>query len=100
MSPLWSSYRHPIRDECAYVMDTVAPLTFETFHNDRTWSRSVVRSLEIIGEATKHLPIEVLVAHPGCPGSNWPVCGIGLPTAILTSTWKSCGRSPRRLCPG
>ncbi|MBS4014059.1 MAG: DUF86 domain-containing protein [Bacteroidetes bacterium] len=46
-----------MRDECAYVLSVVNQDTaIDDFLNDETLKRAIVRSLEIIGEATKKIP--------------------------------------------
>jgi uncharacterized protein with HEPN domain len=42
--------------ECNYCIKVTANLKFETFINDETLCRATVRSLEIIGEASKKIP--------------------------------------------
>lgn len=45
-------YIRHIKDECAYIL-SVSNLTYYDFLDDETLKRAIVRSLEIIGEATK-----------------------------------------------
>jgi len=49
--------RH-ILDECSYIISVSENLTFEDFLEDATLKRAVVRSLEIVGEATKKIPAD------------------------------------------
>ena len=52
-------YLKHIRDESLYLLSvTSAGITKEEFLNDETLKRAVVRSLEIIGEATKKIPAD------------------------------------------
>jgi uncharacterized protein with HEPN domain len=52
-------YLKHIRDECSYINSVVrADLTKEDFLCDETLKRAVIRSLEIIGEATKKIPVD------------------------------------------
>jgi len=52
-------YLKHIRDECLYLLSvTSTGITKEEFLNDETLKRAVVRSLEIIGEATKKIPAD------------------------------------------
>ena len=39
----------------------------EAFHGDRKTQDAVIRNLEIIGEATKQLPAELIGRHPQIP---------------------------------
>lgn len=49
--------RH-IKDECSYLISVCNHLEYDTFLRDETLKRAVVRSLEIIGEATKKIPAD------------------------------------------
>jgi uncharacterized protein with HEPN domain len=52
-------YLKHIRDESFYILSiTCKGITKEEFLNDETIKRAVVRSLEIIGEATKKIPAD------------------------------------------
>ena len=50
-----------IADECVYIQTAIHEngVTMETFLKDETLKRAVVRSLEIIGEATKKIPVDI-----------------------------------------
>ena len=50
-----------IADECTYLLSISKELTKDTFLDDETLKRAVVRSLEIIGEATKKIPADFKV---------------------------------------
>lgn len=52
-------YIRHIYDECAYILSVSHSLTKEEFLRDETLKRAIVRSLEIIGEATKKIPADV-----------------------------------------
>lgn len=52
--------RH-IADECNYLLSISENLTKDSFLDDETLKRAVVRSLEIIGEATKKIPADFKV---------------------------------------
>jgi uncharacterized protein with HEPN domain len=47
-----------IADECSYLLSISVNLSKDEFLNDETLKRAVVRSLEIIGEATKKIPAD------------------------------------------
>lgn len=53
-----------ILDEVNYVLNHTRELDKEIFLEDETLTRAVVRSLEIIGEATKKLDKDFKLAHP------------------------------------
>ena len=50
-----------IADECTYLISVNKNLTKDEFLDDETLKRAVVRSLEIIGEATKKIPADFKV---------------------------------------
>ena len=50
-----------IADECSYLLSISIELSKDTFLEDETLKRAVVRSLEIIGEATKKIPADFKV---------------------------------------
>jgi uncharacterized protein with HEPN domain len=52
--------RH-ISDECEYLLSVSDGLSQDDFFEDETLKRAVVRSLEIIGEATKKIPADFKV---------------------------------------
>ncbi|MCF8322780.1 MAG: DUF86 domain-containing protein [Flavobacterium sp.] len=54
-------YLRHIHDECLYIISVSESLLFEDFMEDETLKRAVVRSLEIIGEATKKIPADFKV---------------------------------------
>lgn len=56
-------YLYHIRDECDYLIEESIDLTDSAFFDNRTLRRAFVRSLEIIGEATKQLPDTLRQAH-------------------------------------
>jgi uncharacterized protein with HEPN domain len=56
-SPL--DYLKHILDECRFIILAVpVTISFEDFCSDEEKKRAIVRSLEIIGEATKNIPID------------------------------------------
>jgi uncharacterized protein with HEPN domain len=50
-----------IQDECSYLIAVSHNLEFNVFLKDETLKRAIVRSLEIIGEATKKIPADFKV---------------------------------------
>ena len=50
-----------IADECSYVISVTSNLSKDEFLNDETLKRAIIRSLEIIGEATKKIPADFKV---------------------------------------
>ena len=57
ISPL--EYLRHILDEAEYLMGQVSRLTRQQFMQDETLKRAFVRSIEIIGEATKKVPSDL-----------------------------------------
>src|SRR5690606_15564834 len=57
-------YLRHILTEADYLVETGQDLTLERFQGDATLQRAFVRSLEVIGEATKKLPEEYRSKHP------------------------------------
>ena len=66
LSPL-EYFRH-ILDETEYLMDESQGLSKEQFLQDATLKRAFVRSIEIIGEASKKVPVELKSFYPRV---NW-----------------------------
>lgn len=54
-----------IRDEAEFLQQTRAGLDRESLLRDEILKRAVVRSLEIIGEAVKHISEQVRNKYPG-----------------------------------
>ena len=50
-----------IADECTYLLSVSKGLSKDAFLDDETLKRAVVRSLEIVGEATKKIPADFKV---------------------------------------
>jgi len=57
-------YLRHILVEADYLIGRSEGLSFESFSSDETLRRAFVRSLEIIGEATKKVPDDFRAAHP------------------------------------
>ena len=54
-------YLRHINDECVYLISIGENLLYDKFIEDETLKRAVVRSLEIIGEASKKIPADFKV---------------------------------------
>ena len=57
-------YLRHILIEADYVFEQSAQLTLDEFRTDSTRQRAFVRSLEVIGEASKRVPADFRAAHP------------------------------------
>ena len=60
-------YISDIRDSITDIRSFVASMTFEDFIADRKTTNAVIRSLEIIGEATKKIPTDFRRQYPQVP---------------------------------
>ncbi len=58
MSKEPKEYLRHISEECTYILSVSENLTFEDFIKNETLKRAVVRSLEIIGGASKKIPAD------------------------------------------
>lgn len=63
-------YVKHIADECVYIISVSHNLSKDEFLDDETLKRAVVRSLEIIGEATKKIPADFKVTWSSVPWKN------------------------------
>ena len=61
MSKEPKDYLRHIQDECLYIISVSENLKYEDFLRNETLKRATVRSLEIIGEATKKIPADFKV---------------------------------------
>jgi uncharacterized protein with HEPN domain len=64
MQPSPREYLKHILDEARYLSFTVQDASCEQFLRDETLKRAFVRSIEIIGEAVKRIPHELLEQYP------------------------------------
>ncbi len=61
----WRLYADDILEACAKIRRYAAGLTFDAFAADERTLDAVVRNIEVIGEAAKGLPDEVIARAPG-----------------------------------
>jgi uncharacterized protein with HEPN domain len=61
MSKEPKEYLRHINDECQFILSVSKDLSEENFLKDEILKRAVVRSLEIIGEATKKIPADIKI---------------------------------------
>lgn len=59
-----------INDECLYLLKISEGLSLEIFLIDETLKRAAVRSLEIIGEASKKIPDDIKLKGDQIPWKN------------------------------
>ena len=70
MSKMPIEFLKHIADECEYLRSVNKELTKDDFLDDETLKRAVVRSLEIIGEATKKIPADFKLKWSGIQWKN------------------------------
>ena len=63
MKPSINYLRH-ILDETRFLIDNLADCDLEHFMQDPVLQRAVVRSLEVIGEAVKNIPADLVEKYP------------------------------------
>lgn len=64
MSPSLLDFLKHILNECDYILRSKEGKTREELLDNETMNRALVRSLEVIGEATKKLPVELKSKYP------------------------------------
>lgn len=64
MFPSQPEFLKHILDECSYILKVTTGKTSEEVFADETLSRAIVRSLEVMGEATKRLDPDFKTLHP------------------------------------
>lgn len=64
MSPSLLDFLRHISSECAFIIRVCEGKSRDQVLDDDITSRALVRSLEIIGEATKKIPLEVRQQYP------------------------------------
>jgi uncharacterized protein with HEPN domain len=52
-------------DEIDYILSRISDMDYESFLRDETLKRAFVRSIEVIGEASKKLPEDIKAMKPG-----------------------------------
>jgi uncharacterized protein with HEPN domain len=64
MRPSGIEFIQHIQEEVEFCLQQLTDKTLNSFINDGVLCRAVVRSLEIIGEASKHAPAELKNKYP------------------------------------
>ncbi len=79
-----SDYLTDILTATADALAFTSGMDYEAFEQDRKTVNAVIRSLEVIGEATKRIPGSFRQKHPISPAAKWPECE----TSSFTTTWE------------
>ncbi len=64
MSPSLRDFLLHIKEECEFLLKATAGKTYPDVFEDETLKRAVIRSIEIIGEATKKVDTDFKALHP------------------------------------
>lgn len=65
-----SDYLNDIRNAIADIDEFTCGMDYESFAADKKTVNAVIRSLEVLGEATKQIPALFRKRHPGIPWSK------------------------------
>jgi uncharacterized protein with HEPN domain len=65
-----ADYLNDIRNAIAEVDEFTRGMDFESFAADKKTVNAVIRSLEVLGEATKQIPVPFRKKHPEIPWSK------------------------------
>lgn len=66
----YRDYLQDIIDAISDIGNFIEGMTFDDFKNDRKTVNAVIRSIEVIGEATKKIPDSVRDKNPSIPWKN------------------------------
>jgi uncharacterized protein with HEPN domain len=64
MHPSPFDYLRHVLDEVEYLMNQAQDLSQDEFRRSETLKRAFVRSIEVVGEAVKKVPLELKERHP------------------------------------
>ena len=78
-----SDYLDDIINAIADVAEFTRGISYEMFASDKKTVNAVIRCLEVLGEAAKHIPTSFRKNIPISPGIKWLACG----TFSSTTTW-------------
>ena len=93
----YKDFLKDILDAMNKVQSFVRNMDYEAFKNDDKTAYAVIRALEVIGEATKHVPDNVRQKYPGVPWQDMAgmrdvlihsYFGVDIETVWLTITEK------------
>jgi hypothetical protein len=90
-------YLRDILNACAEVEEFTRGMEFDSFVADKKTVNAVIRSLEVIGEATKHIPASFRRKHPEIPWSKMSRnCPAAWQLSMVSSEIPGVPGNPRR----
>jgi len=63
----YGSYLEDIIEHMNYAEEFIRDMTFDEFKSDKKTVLSVTKCIEVVGEATKHIPDQIRERYPGIP---------------------------------
>ena len=66
-NPIYEDYLDDIRTALKDIADFTKNMTFLDFSADRKTVNAVLRSLEVVGEAAKKIPLSIRLCYPDVP---------------------------------
>ena len=78
-----SDYLDDIITAIADVAEFTQGMSYEIFATDKKTVNAVIRCLEVLGEAAKHIPTSFRKKHPDLPWSNMA----GMRDVLIHVTW-------------
>ena len=88
----YGSYLEDIIEHMNYAEEFIRDMTFDEFKSDKKTVLSVTKCIEVVGEATKHIPDQIRERYPEIPGAIWQESEIGSSMAISRLTCRSSGQ--------
>jgi uncharacterized protein with HEPN domain len=67
MSRDFTDYLNDILSSIDEIFDFIGNMEYDAFSSDKKTINAVIRSLEIIGEASKHIPNNIKTGYPDVP---------------------------------
>jgi uncharacterized protein with HEPN domain len=87
-----------IRDRIEKIETFIHGMNYADFKTDDRTVSACIREIEVIGEATKHLPKEIIEQFPDLPWSLMAKMRDKLSTGILKLMKRLSGKSPKTSC--
>jgi len=63
----WRDYINDLIEACEDILSFTKGMSYSNFSGDKKTTNAVIRSLEVIGEATKNLPLSFRDNYPDIP---------------------------------